>query len=120
MLGQLEDPIAHEALKECLCNTYDHPMVRHECAEAFASVCASCVDPTLIAGAMDILSQMAMQNKPETTDCQLSEGYLVTAEEKLLIRESCLVGLDILAYWQKWYEKTAAALQSESSDCVHT
>ncbi|XP_046390128.1 deoxyhypusine hydroxylase isoform X2 [Ischnura elegans] len=71
VLGQLQDPLTIDYLKENLADLSENEMVRHECAEALGSIATnSCVE--------------ALQQ-------YLSDG-------KRVVRESCEVALDICDY----------------------
>lgn len=68
VLGQMQDPVAIEALTMCLQNTEESPMVRHECAEALGSIATE--------ECLHILKRF----------CNDSE---------CVVRESCFVALDM-------------------------
>jgi len=71
VLGQLQHPASISGLKEVLENTHETAMVRHECAEALGSIGTEDVTPLL--------------NK-------------YSADLHTVVRESCLVALDMVEY----------------------
>ncbi|XP_065160503.1 deoxyhypusine hydroxylase [Atheta coriaria] len=71
VLGQLQDVASVPALKECLCDTSENEMVRHECAEALGAIA--------------------------TGECyQVLYEYLT--DEKRVVKESCEIALDMCEY----------------------
>jgi deoxyhypusine monooxygenase len=75
VLGQMQHPISVEALEISLRRTDEHPMVRHESAEAL--------------GAID--------GRWEDVERILQE---FTKDHDIVVRESCLVALDAADYWR--------------------
>ena len=71
VLGQLADIAAVDALTTSLRNTNEHPMVRHECAEALGGIA--------------------------TQDCTTVLQQYVSDPETV-VRESCVVALDMCEY----------------------
>lgn len=72
-LGQMQHPASIPALSAILANTSNHPMVRHEAAEALGSIAQE--------------------------ECQeVLRAHLEDAE--LIVKESCLIALDIADYEQ--------------------
>ena len=71
VLGQMQDPAALGALRECLADEGEHGMVRHEAAEALGALGAEAAVPALEKGCLD--------------------GDPVVAQ-------SCVVALDVLAH----------------------
>lgn len=71
VLGQLQESCSVPYLSECLKNHQEHEMVRHECAEALGAIA--------------------------TDECiQLLNEYLT--DDKRVVRESCIVALDMCEY----------------------
>ena len=71
VLGQMQDPLAVDALIECLQDTRESPMVRHECAEALGSIA--------------------------TEKClEILQNFVHDKEQ--VVRESCLVALDMYRF----------------------
>jgi deoxyhypusine monooxygenase len=69
--GQLRDPLSIPFLKDRLEDVSEHYMVRHECAEALGSIA--------------------------TDEClQLLKKY--SQDENIVVKESCLVGIDMYEY----------------------
>lgn len=78
VLGQIRTPGSITALVECLENTHEHPMARHEAALALGSVaCGS--DDDIRKGAKDSLIQKLLQFREDPEP---------------IVAESCLVALD--------------------------
>lgn len=73
ILGQLQDRSTIRALLDRLQDKTENPMVRHECAEALGSIATE--------ECMDVLRQYA-------------------SDQERVVRESCEVALDMLAYEQ--------------------
>lgn len=71
VLGQMQDPASLGALQECLLDAGEHPMVRHEAAEALGALGAEAAAPALQKGASD---------------------------EDPVVAQSCVVALDVLAH----------------------
>lgn len=71
VLGQLKEPVSVPALSRALAKTEESPMVRHECAEALGSI------------ASDECVQILQQYINDPAD---------------VVRESCLVALDMYEY----------------------
>ena len=69
VLGQLQDDTSVDALKKCLANTAEHPMVRHEAAEALGAVATeSCIG---------FLREYANDDEPIVADsCQIALDML--------------------------------------------
>jgi len=72
VLGQIQSPLAAEALKECLRDSKENDMVRHECAEALGSITEEGIKDEL--------------------------GKYLGAEQPAVLRESCVVALDMNEY----------------------
>eukprot|EP00996_Jenningsia_fusiforme_P002248 NODE_3085_length_1053_cov_29.028884_g2833_i0.p1 GENE.NODE_3085_length_1053_cov_29.028884_g2833_i0~~NODE_3085_length_1053_cov_29.028884_g2833_i0.p1 ORF type:complete len:295 (+),score=54.15 NODE_3085_length_1053_cov_29.028884_g2833_i0:77-961(+) len=75
VLGQMEQPISSGALSDVVANPSEHPMVRHEAAEALGALGD--------AAAIEVLRKFSTDSEP-------------------LVAESCCVGLKIHDYWSKW------------------
>ena len=71
VLGQMQDPLAVDALHNKLQDLAEHPMVRHECAEALGSIASPLC--------LEILKQFSQ-------------------DEVQVVRESCVVALDMYLY----------------------
>jgi deoxyhypusine monooxygenase len=82
----MEHPAASDALLAVLKDTQEHPMVRHECAEALGSIA-----------------------KPSCLDA-LRE---YSADEARAVRESCVVALDMHAYWTQFYAMHKGSSEEE-------
>lgn len=71
VLGQIQDSLAVPFLKEVLCDTREHEMVRHECAEALGAIA--------------------------NQDClKVLVEYLI--DKKQVVKESCEIALDMCEY----------------------
>lgn len=71
VLGQMQSPLAIPSLTERLTDRSEHPMVRHECAEALGAIASEeCIS---------VLQQFLMDKEP-------------------VVRESCEVALDMFHY----------------------
>ncbi|KAI0985429.1 hypothetical protein GJ496_005446 [Pomphorhynchus laevis] len=81
ILGQLQHPVAVNALIETLANKNQHYVIRHECAFALGSV-----------GGYSLPRKLELQ---ELTRDALSD---YSTDEDQVVSESCLVGLDIMMY----------------------
>ena len=90
VLGQMQHPISVEALEISLRRTTEHPMVRHESAEAL--------------GAID--------GRWEDVERILQE---FTNDLDIVVRESCLVALDAADYW-----RTEQIIGEESDTDINT
>lgn len=90
VLGQMQHPISVEALEISLRRTTEHPMVRHESAEAL--------------GAID--------GRWEDVERILQE---FTNDLDIVVRESCLVALDAADYW-----RTEQVIAEESDTDINT
>lgn len=84
VLGQLAHPLSFEALKTTLKDINEHPMVRHEAAEAIGAI-------------GDELSQ-ALLNEYAKDDAHI-------------VRESCEVALDVVEYWAE-FENSSSSNQN--------
>lgn len=73
VLGQMQDPVAIESLKQVLEDTKENPMVRHEAAEALGSIADN--------ACIELLKQYTQDPEP-------------------IVAESCVVALDMLAHEQ--------------------
>ncbi|CAH0488576.1 unnamed protein product [Peronospora farinosa] len=72
VMGQMENPVLVPALKKVLLDETQHRMVRHEAAEALGAI--------------------------GTTECEdILRNHL--KDEVPVVRESCVVALDIMDYW---------------------
>lgn len=80
VLGQMERGEAVEALVQCLEDKEEHPMVRHEAAEALGAI---------------------------ASNRGLGALQTFTSDEQRAVRESCEVALDMHAYWTQFYKRTA-------------
>jgi deoxyhypusine monooxygenase len=89
VLGQMQHPISVEALEISLRRTNEHPMVRHESAEAL--------------GAID--------GRWEDVERILLE---FTNDHDIVVSESCLVALDAADYWRT---DQGTAEESNTDDC---
>eukprot|EP00669_Euglena_mutabilis_P011637 TRINITY_DN6252_c0_g1_i1.p1 TRINITY_DN6252_c0_g1~~TRINITY_DN6252_c0_g1_i1.p1 ORF type:complete len:291 (+),score=38.79 TRINITY_DN6252_c0_g1_i1:36-908(+) len=76
VLGQLENPTSVVPLMQCLRDPEEHPMVRHEAAEALGGMGRE--------ECLEVLRQFEADKEP-------------------LVSESCTVGLDMHEYWSKWH-----------------
>jgi len=88
VLGQMADPISVAALKECLQNTQEKGMVRHECAEALGAIA--------------------------TEEC-LNVLKEYKNDEEDVVKESCDVALDMCDYENSQQFQYANALLSNES-----
>lgn len=88
VFGQLSHQTSEPALTATLCDTQEHGMVRHECAEALGSVATVTCMKTL-------------------------EKFLNDSER--IVRESCEVALDMAEYEMSGDFQYANALQAVGS-----
>jgi len=72
VLGQVASPAAVQALTDCLADVAENPMVRHECAEALGGI-----------GTEGVEEELAKYLGEEVPD---------------LVRESCIIALDMVDY----------------------
>jgi len=80
VMGQLRHPAAITSLQRVLADTARHMMVRHEAAEALGSIAGSGGDVE--------------------KECRRTlERYATDKEPHRIVRESCIVALDIADYW---------------------
>jgi len=78
VLGQIQSSSSKQALIECLRDENEHRMVRHEAAEALGAVMENCWD--------------------ERGDCEsVLKEFQLDMED--VVRESCIVALDAVDYW---------------------
>ena len=77
VFGQMQHPASVPSLMKVLENELEDPMVRHECAEALGSIATD--------ECMNILQKYATSSAEKET-------------KREIVRESCLVGLDIYDY----------------------
>ena len=90
ILGQLQDRSTVRALLDRLQDKSENPMVRHECAEALGSIA--------------------------TEECmQVLRDY--AGDEERVVRESCEVALDMLAYEQSGVFQYADTVSKVNSTC---
>lgn len=82
VLGQMQRPVALDALAESLSRAAEHSMVRHESAEALGALEFDPQDPAA-ARCRELLHQHATK----------------THEHDPVVRESCEVALDATDYW---------------------
>lgn len=86
VLGQLERGFTQSALVEALKDEEEAPMVRHEAAIALGGI----ADPASV----EVLKAYAVHSEP-------------------IVRESCIVALEMLKYWVQFNEHGAASLQKQ-------
>jgi len=79
VLGQLEHSASEEALSRCVADRNEHPMVRHEAAEALGALA--------VPSSLAVLSQFA-------------------EDRNALVRDSCVVGLEMHKYWSAFRPAT--------------
>ena len=82
VLGQMQHPDSLSSLSECLLDNTEHPMVRHEAAEALGALGAEAAAPALEKGCLD---------------------------EDPVVAQSCVVALDVLAHERSGAFEYAAA-----------
>mmetsp|Transcript_3009 Transcript_3009/g.5281 ORF Transcript_3009/g.5281 Transcript_3009/m.5281 type:complete len:225 (-) Transcript_3009:1312-1986(-) len=75
VLGQMEHPASVGPLLQCLKDKNEHPMVRHEAAEALGGIAKD--------------------------ECLVTLHEFKSDVEQL-VADSCVVGLDMAEYWSKW------------------
>ncbi|XP_054161266.1 deoxyhypusine hydroxylase-like [Oppia nitens] len=86
-LGQMQDPLAIPVLNQVLANIGEHPMVRHEAAEALGAIGAQ--------QSLDVLKKyLNDDNKSVAETCQLA----ISRIEHLLDSTNELVGGDSIAF----------------------
>jgi len=77
VMGQIQNPFAVASLKKILQNDHEHPMVRHEAAEALGSIA---------------------DKDMENVCSPLLNHHL--EDKDIIVSQSCEVALDIAQYWQ--------------------
>ena len=92
VLGQMQHPSSVEALEISLRRTIEHPMVRHESAEALGA----------IDGRWDDVERILIE---------------FTKDHDIVVRESCLVALDAADYWRT--DQVTTELSNSDDDTKH-